>query len=267
MRILWAFLRRDLINETSYKFSFFLQLLSMFPSMLLFFFLSKLMGEVISGPLHPYGGTYFPFVMIGVAVERYLVLALSGFSKRLRDSQLTGTLEAVLTTPISRSTFLFGSTLYSFGFNSLRILIYVATASLLFGVPLDWARLPAVFLVIFLTVLAFSGLGILSASFIILFKKGDPLNWAFNVISWMLGGVYYPVSVLPKGLQDVAQFIPMTHSLEALRMCLLSGKDLSAIGDHLLVLGLWAVIGLPLSSLCFRYALNRARRKGTLGFY
>ena len=49
MRILWAFLRRDLINEMSYKLAFFLQLLSMLPSMLLFFFLSKLMGGVISG--------------------------------------------------------------------------------------------------------------------------------------------------------------------------------------------------------------------------
>ena len=267
LSILLAFLRRDILNEVSYKLSFFLQLFGIFPVVLMFFFLSRLVGNTISGPLQPYGGHYFPFVLIGIAVQNYLTLSLSRFSESLRESQLSGTLEAVLATPVRLPSFLVGSTAYSFVFNSLRIFIYLAAGSLLFDVHLNWVRLPAALGVICLTIAAFSSLGIFSAGFIILFKRGDPINWGFNVISWLLGGVYYPVNILPLWLQKVAYVIPMTHSLEALRLILLTDYRVSGLFDHLLVLGLWGAIGLPVSLLCFQYALNRARIQGTLGHY
>lgn len=266
-KVLLAFLWRDILNEISYRLSFFLQLLGIFPVVLMFFFLSRLVGSTISGPLQPYGGNYFPFVLIGIAVQNYLTVSLSRFSGNLRESQLSGTLEAVLVTPVRLPSFLMGSTAYSFVLNALRIFIYLAVGSLLFHVHFNWARLPVALGVIGLTIAAFSSLGIFSAAFIMLFKRGDPINWGFNVVSWLLGGVYYPVNILPSWLQKVAYIIPMTHSLEALRLILLTEHRLSMLWDHLLVLGLWGAIGLPVSLFCFRYALNRARMQGTLGHY
>ncbi|MEW6442402.1 MAG: ABC transporter permease [bacterium] len=267
MRALWAFARRDILNETSYRLSFFLQLLGILPATLMFFFLSRLVGDALSGPLDAYGGSYFPFVLVGIAVDRYLAVSLTSFSRSLRESQLTGTLEAVLATPVSVSALLAGSSLYAFGFNSLRVLLYLGVGSALFGVALHWARLPWILLVLALTAAAFSSLGILAASFTIFFKRGDPLNWTFSIASWLLGGVYYPLSVLPDGLQQAAQIIPLTHSLEALRRILLGGAELSRIGPQLLALSVWSAVGIPLSVLCFRFALRRARANGTLGHY
>ncbi len=266
LRILRAFLWRDILNEVSYKLSFFLQLLSALPVVLMFFFLSRIVGNNISGPLHPYGGNYFPFVLIGIAVQNYLTLSLSSFSGSLRESQLSGTLEAILTAPVSLPVFILGSTAYSFALNSFRILLYLGIG-VLFGVKFQYTQLFAVTGVIILTIAAFSSLGIFSASFIILFKKGDPLNWAFSVLSWLMGGVYYPISVLPGWMQEAANYIPMTHALEALRMSLLGGHGFSAISGHLLALAMWALIGLPLSLACFRFAMNIARKNGTLGHY
>ncbi len=244
-----------------------MQLLGIFPAVIMFFFLSRLVGNTISGPLSAYGGGYFPFVLIGIAVQNYLTVSLGSFSASLRESQLSGTLEAILATPVSLPSFLAGSTAYGFLLNALRIFIYLIVGALLFDAHFNWMGLPAVLGIIVLTIGAFSSLGIFSAAFVMLFKRGDPINWGFNVISWLLGGVYYPVSILPGWLQKTAWFIPMTHTLEALRIILLTEKGLSAIGENLLVLGLWGVIGLPLSLLCFRYALIRARIEGTLGHY
>lgn len=267
MRVLWAFAWRDILNETSYRLSFCLQILGVLPVLLMFFFLSGLVGDAISRPLQAYGGSYFPFVLVGIAVERYLMVSLTSFSKSLRESQITGTLEALLTAPVSIPTLLAGSSLYAFGFNSLRVFLYLGAGSLLFGAHLSWVRMPSVVLVVALTAIAFSSLGILSASFTVLFKRGDPLSWTFNVASWLLGGVYYPVGALPEGLQKVAGVIPMTHALESMRLALLGGQGLSEMGPHLLILALWGAVGLPLSVLCFRIALTRARRQGTLGHY
>ncbi len=267
MRAIGAFLWRDLTHETSYRLSFALQLLSVIPVMLMFYFLSHLVSPAVSGPLDRYGGSYFPFVIIGIALQSYLVFALSSFSESIRDSQLTGSLEAVMATPVSLGAYLAGSTAYSFLLNSLRVVIYLACGSLLFGVTLHWTRLPLVLLVLILTVASVASFGIISASFIVLFKKGDPLNWAFSVSSWLIGGVYYPVSVLPEWLQKAALLLPVTHSLESLRQVLLCDQGLPAIWEHLAILALWSAVGIPLSFCCFRYALRHAMSAGTLGHH
>jgi ABC-2 type transport system permease protein len=265
--MVFAFFRRDLLNEVSYKLSFFLQILNIFPLVIMFFFLSRLVGNTISGPLAPYGGRYFPFVLIGIAVQNYLSMSLGSFSSRIRESQLSGTLEAVLAAPVQIPAFLAGSAAYSYLFNALRIFIYLLTGTLLFSVHFNWVRFPALLGVMGLTTAAFSSLGIFSAAFILLFKRGNPVNWGLSVSSSLLGGVYYPVDILPRWLQNIAWFIPMNHALEALRTVLLTEKALVTISENLLVLGLWGMIGLPVSFLCFRFACKQAKIQGTLGHY
>ncbi len=65
--------------------------------------------------------------------------------------------------------------------------------------------------------LAFSGLGILSASYLLIFKRGNPVNWAILGLSSVVGGMMYPISVLPMWLQYVAWLTPVTYSLEGMR--------------------------------------------------
>lgn len=267
IRTIGAFLRRDLRIEMSYSLSFLLQIVGIFPLVLMFYFLSGLFGGALLNPLKAYGGSYFPFVLIGVAVQNYFTSALSSFAGGIREAQLSGTLEAVFSTPVRIPVFLVGSALYAFVLNSIKILVYLIIGSLIAGMVFNLYNLPGTLLVIILSIMAFSGMGIFSASFIILFKKGDPLNWFFSVVSWLLGGVYYPVSVLPEWLQRISFFIPMTHSLEALRVLLLSQGNLASVSNHLIGLIIWALVGLPASYFCFHYALKRARITGSLGHY
>ncbi|MDD8026176.1 MAG: ABC transporter permease [Acidobacteriota bacterium] len=261
------FFIRDLRNEVSYKLSFALQLFGVLPVLLMYFFLSKLFGSAIAGPLEPYGGTYFPFILIGAALQNYMAVALGGFSAGLRDAQLSGTLEAVFAAPVGVGQYLAGSTLYSFVFNLLRVVLYLAVGAVVFGAKLDWARFPLALLTLALTAAAFSSLGILSAAFVVVFKRGDPVNYFINVASWLLGGVYYPVSVLPGWVQKISAVIPMTHALEALRATLLGGAGIKEIGGHLAVLAAWAVVGLPIAVFLFKFSFERAQAKGTLGHY
>jgi ABC-2 type transport system permease protein len=44
------------------------------------------------------------------------------------------------------------------------------------------------------------GLGIISAAFIMRFKKGNPVTWMVATASELLGGVYFPIDVLPERL-------------------------------------------------------------------
>lgn len=267
MRKIWAFFTRDLQNEMSYRLSFWLQILSILPIVAAFFYLSRVFGHAVSGPLQPYGGDYFPFVLIGVAVQGHLTQSLNGFSSSIRESQLSGTLEMIMATPTSLFTLLAGSTLYGFFFNALRVFIYLAAGALLFQARFHWTRLPVVILTLALTATAFSAVGMFSAAFVIAFKKGDPVNWVFGVMSFLLGGVYYPVAVLPEWVQAAAQWIPTTHALEAMRQALLFSDDRFHPWSHLLILAAWSAVCLPPAVACCSMAVKHALRKGSLGHY
>ncbi len=259
-----AFLRRDLLVAISYKFKFLLQLLGIFVSTLMFFFLSRLVGGGVEGQLKPYGGDYFAFVIVGVAFTDYLSVSLGGFSSQIRNAQVMGTLEALLVTPTSVPTILFSSTLYNFAFSSLRVVLYLLIGVMLFGLKLHITSIVSFVMIMVLTVLSFSGIGLFSAAFIIVFKQSSPVNWLINISSALLGGVIYPVSVLPGWLKPFASLLPITHALEGIRRVILMGAAFTDVYKEIIILALFVIVLLPLGLVSFSYALRIAKKEGSL---
>ena len=263
----FAFLKRDFLQAISYRFGFLLQVSSIFISTLMFFFLSRLVGHGIAGQLAPYGGDYFAFVLIGIALTDYLSVSLGGFAGEIRNAQLLGTLEAMLATPTSVPAILFSSSLYSYCFTSLRVLLYLATGIALFGLKLHVGSLPALGAIMILTIFSFSGIGLISAAFIIVFKQGSPISWLVGTTSGLLGGVLYPVAVLPDWLQPFSSLLPVTHALEAMRQVLLNNATLASVHSQLLILAAFAALLLPLGLAVFGYGLRLAKQEGSLIHY
>jgi ABC-2 type transport system permease protein len=259
-----AFLKRDLSLMLSYRLSFFLQFFGIFFSVLMFFFIARLFGQAATPYLAAYGGDYFSFVLVGIAFSGYLGVAMGSFSGSIRQGQMMGTLEVMLVTPTRLSTILISSSLWSFAFTSLRIVVYLVVGALVFGVNLSQANWLAALLIQFLTILTFGSLGIVSASFIMAFKQGNPLNMVLGTASSLLGGVYYPITVLPLWLQPFSHLLPITYSLRAMRLAVLQGYSLSALAPDLLALVLFAVVLFPLSLVAFRLAVRKAKLDGSL---
>jgi len=262
-----AFLKRDFLIDVSYKLKFLLQVGGIFISTLMLFFLSRLVGAGVANQMEPYGGNYFAFVLIGVAFTDYLSVSLGSFSGQIRSAQMMGTLEALLVTPTSVPAILFSSTLYNFSFTSLRVLLYLTIGILLFGLKLHVTSLLAFTVIMVLTILSFAGIGLLSAAFIIVFKQGSPVSWLMGTASGLLGGVLYPITVLPSWLKPYAYLLPITHALEAMRQVLLNGATFPAIYKEMFALSLFVFFLLPLGLLSFGYGLKLARKEGSLIHY
>jgi ABC-2 type transport system permease protein len=112
--------------QMSYKLESILRLFFMLFNILTYYFVAKLVGTAGAKYLAPYGGDYFSFVLIGIAFSTYLMVSLRGFSETIRDEQMMGTLEAMLVTPTSTATVITFSSLWSFIFASIRVLLYLA---------------------------------------------------------------------------------------------------------------------------------------------
>jgi ABC-2 type transport system permease protein len=142
--------------------------------------------------------------------------------------------------------------------------VYLGWGALLFGFPLGSANWLSVLAVLAATLLAFSGLGIFSASYLLLFKRGNPAKWFVLGVSSVAGGMLFPVSILPDWLQQLARLNPVTYALDAMRGALLNGLSVLAIWRSLLVLLLSACVLIPLSIATFAWALRRTKINGTL---
>ncbi|MBN1270035.1 MAG: ABC transporter permease [Kiritimatiellae bacterium] len=262
-----AFIRKDFLEQTSYRFHFFLMLWGVFFSVVMFHFLSALIPGQTSAALQRYGGDYFSFVLIGLAFSQYFDHALNGMKRKIQEAQMAGTLEALLTTRTGSGTILALSTGYQYLFTSFMAAVYLLAGWLVFDVPLGGANWGAAAVVFVLTITSFLSFGILSAAVILLFKRGDPVAWALQTFSFLVAGVYYPIEVLPDWVQSLARFLPLTHALRGLRESLLAGKGLGDLGGEIAALVIFTVVLLPLGLGVFRAALDRARREGTLSHF
>jgi len=266
-QVLPAFLRRDFMQEASYRLAFLLQFFNIFFSVLIFYFISEMLGEAAAPYLTEYGGDYFSFVLIGIAFLGYFSTGLSSFASSLRHSQTTGTLEAMLTTPTSLSAIILASSLWDYLVTTLRVLVYLAVGVLLLRADIQNGNYLAALLIIVLTVVTASSLGIIAASFIMVTKRGDPIQWGVSALNGLLGGVYYPVAILPAGLAWLARLLPITYSLHAMRLALLTGASWSQLAPDILALVVFSIILLPLSLAVFRFAVHRAKVEGSLTHY
>lgn len=109
-----------------------------------------------------------------------------------------------------------------------------------FGAHLS-VNLPAFGVTLILFLVAFRALGLLSAAFVLTFKRADPFSYALDMVSYLLCGIIYPVEVLPPVLRSVSRLLPATYAIQALRAC---GLDNAAIPQ---LLPAWGALGhLPL---------------------
>jgi ABC-2 type transport system permease protein len=267
MRRLGAFLVRDFHIETSYRTAFLFTIGGVVVRALLFFFLSEFIERAAGGMLGEYGGDYFSFVIIGIALGGYFTTGLTGFSKALRRSQTTGTLEAMIMTPTPVSWLVVGSAAWSYLYTTFRVLVYLLVGALFLGLDLSRANYPAALLVLLLSIVSFASLGILAAALMMVIKRGDPVTAVFANLSNLVGGVFYPVAILPAGLQFVAYLLPITYALRALRGALLAGFGWQELAPDLLALALFCLVLFPISLFVFRHAVDRARAEGTLTHY
>ena len=89
----------------------------------------------------------------------------------------------------------------------------------------------------------------------------DVAAWSFSGLISLICGIYYPISILPSPLPEIARLIPLTYFLEYFR----SFYGFKSVSGNSLGWG-FGLIGfyLILEAFLFKIVLRRARRTGTL---
>jgi len=266
LRKAFWFIKRGYLIQMSYKFEYLLRLFNMLFNIMTYYFIAKMIGSAGAKFLEPYGGDYFSFVLIGMAFSGYLMIALRSFSDVIRDEQMMGTLEAMLVTPTRTSTVVALSSLWNFISASFRVIVYLVVGVLL-GVNMSKANILGALLILVLTIICFSGIGIISASFIMVFKRGDPINMLFMGTSDLFGGVLFPIEVFPGWLQKVSYALPITYSVNGMRHALLQGYSWNELAPDIAMLAIFSLILLPVGLFIFEQSVKKVKAQGSLVQY
>ena len=267
LRKAWAFIVRDYRIESGYKASFFMRIVESVMLLVLFYFLAELIPMRRSAALGKYGDHYFPYVVIGMAFARYFDLTLRMFSESIRTAQVTGCLEAMLSSQTGAVPVVLMSSFYSLIAGAVQLLFILIAGAFAFGVDFSHMNIPATLLALVLSIALFVAFGVLSAAAVVWLKKGDPVTWILGGFGSILGGAYFPLDVMPVWMQKVSLLIPITYSLDALRLTMLRGQSLIMVAKPLAMLTAMTAILLPASLGLFAAAVRRGRREGTLMEY
>ncbi|MFH1995729.1 MAG: ABC transporter permease [Candidatus Omnitrophota bacterium] len=259
-----AFLKRDILESSSYKFSYVFGVVGIVGSLVFFFFLSKLISQEANTYLAPYGGSYFAYVIIGIAFSGYVNFSSGIFGNLLEGEQDCGTLEAILVSPSRIGELAFANSVWSFLFTTINVAAYLLLGSIFFGLDVSKANVPSVVVIVVVSCVPLFLIGTIASSITLITKQSNFMDMLTGRISMFLAGLYMPVAVFPAWMAKVSRVLPLTHSLEALRKSALTGAGVRDVLPDLLYLALVSILLAPVSIIMFRYGFKKAKLYGNL---
>lgn len=105
-------------------------------------------------------------------------------------------------------------------------------------------------------------IGLMIAAMVLRYGLGmEGFAWAIIFAFAPLSGIYYPLSVLPDGLREIAWFLPSSHVFEGMRELMDSGRFLNEeLIDAALINGVYLSVSIRL----FFMAILKARERGLI---
>ncbi len=266
LRRVRAFVVRDFQLAASYRLEFFLRILTILLVVTTFFFISKIFTERAGVQFTQWHNPLAAWIT-GLAVLNYFMTGFSSLANAIRAEQTQGTLESVLLTPINVPTVIVASSAWDFVQQTFYSFLYLFFGWLFFGVRYEGSFTLAL-LFLFLTTLVLASLGILSASFTMVFKRGDPFGILLGIGSALFSGVFFPTQLLSQyagnTIGSISKLLPPTYGLDGIRRVLIEGQRLPEVREPLVALLLYLVVLLPFSLWVFKRAIRHAKRDGSL---
>lgn len=182
------------------------------------------------------------FATIGPAILAlfpFIVMFLVTSITTLRERR-TGTLERLLSMPLGRGDFILGYTL-AFGLLAVvQSLVAVGYAVWVCGLTIEGEPWLMVAVAVMDAVLG-STLGLFASAF---------ARTEFQVVQFMpalvfpqilLGGIFLPRDQLPAGLEEISDWLPLSHAVDALNAVTTNSHDAAYVGGQLLIIAAFAV--------------------------
>jgi ABC-2 type transport system permease protein len=256
---IYYFMKRDIISFSTYKTNMVLMVLSALFGALSYAYLGS--NANMQSVVEMYHMSLTAYLLIGMAFSTYIGQSLTLVQRTINPWSL----EEVLVSPTSLSTFVIGSSAWGFIWSTVVVVIYLALGSLAFGVVLS-VNIIGTILVLGLGIGTLIGFSMIGAGILILIKQGDPVTWLIGILTSVFGNVLFPPQVMPYQLQIISYLVPQYYFFTSIRL-MMTGWSVQMIMPEILTLTLMCAIILPLGYFVYSWCLRIARKNGTLSWF
>ncbi|WP_410814242.1 ABC transporter permease [Micromonospora sp. 067-2] len=250
-----AYVRIDLVEERMFPATTILRYAAVVFPVLLYFFQGTFLNATDA----------FAFMLIGASVTAGFQDALTALTNRLQFAQERGTLETYLVEPVPWALIPIAMNIWRSVTGTVMAAFMIAFGSLL-GAQIEWRSIPLALLVFLVGIAACNAVGTLAASFIVLFKRGEPVIMLYSLAAGVLGGTLFPISVLPDWIRWVSYLVPHSYVISAERQLLMGDPPAEGLSPltALAILTGFSVIMFAIGLTVFDRSLRLARKLGIL---
>jgi ABC-2 type transport system permease protein len=253
-----ATMKRDALIFVSYRLRVISQVTAMFFSLLIFYYVGKL---VPAGAIGPHG-EYFAFAVVGIVTTAVLTSAL-GSAQIVRMELMQGNFERILISPLGPVWGVVAVAAFPIVYSTVFAGAMLALASLVFGVPLRAVGIAPALGIGILGALCLACIGLLFVAALIAFKSSMGATWVIAGLS-LLGGAYFPLRLFPDWIRWTSEVQPYTPTVDLLRHLLIGTQPVEAVWLELLKIVGFAAVLMPAAIGVLWLAVKVSRRRGTI---
>jgi ABC-2 type transport system permease protein len=185
----------------------------------------------------PGNPNYFEFVAPGLMAMVIMMAAMTGLAGSIAREHELGTLDGILTAPISRLSIIMGKSFAQAVRGLLQAVLTLVLAMVLFGVVVH-GSLWLLALLLVLTIFSFIGIGIMISALSSEQETAMTIMMTLTLPMIFLSGAFFPVQQMPVAMQWISKAIPLSYAVEALRKCIVLGSGLAAVSTEI-----WVMLG------------------------
>jgi ABC-2 type transport system permease protein len=259
---MWGIVRRDAILFVSYRTQIVAQFVGPLFSITLFYYISHI---VTARSIHSPGG-YFGFVIVGLVIVQILTISLGVLPVTVRQELVSGTIERFLVSAHGPINGILGTMLFPLINALLSGVLMLTLAAVVFGLPLATTAVLAI-PVALLGTLAFMPFAFFLVSVVMAFKQASSATQFIVAGVAIIGGLYFPISLLPGWIRWASDVQPFTPATDLLRHLLIDTPLVHPAGIELLKLVGFCAVLLPAGVMLLRASIRYGQRSGTIAEY
>ena len=259
---MWGIMRRDAILFLSYRAQFISQCLSPLFTITVFYYISHLLTVQ---SIHSPAG-YFGFVVVGLVIVQILTISVGVMPVVVRQELVSGTIERFLVSAHGPVNGILGTMLFPLVNAFFSGALMLTIAALIFGLPLATTAILAI-PVALLGTLAFTPFALFLVALVMAFKQVSSAS-AFLVSGLaIVGGLYFPIALLPGWISWMSEVQPFTPATDLLRNLLVGTPLAHSATVDLLKLVAFSIVLLPIGVFLLQRGIRYGRRTGTIAEY
>jgi len=182
----------------------------------------------------------------------WVFIPLIGLSEMFALERQKGTLRRLITTPTTKSTYIFGTILGQVVLALIQMTLLIGFGFLVMKV--NWGReIPGLAVIMLAAALSAAALGTMLGTFVKTPNQAQGLSIMLGMVMALMGGCWYPSELFPQTVQTIIKILPTTWAMQGLLGIVAHGQNLAGILPEAGVLFGFALVFFGIGIARFRF--------------